>query len=252
MILAINIGNTHIHLGRFEVRSLQRELRFTTRSSITPDEAWWMVRELEPDRLEGAIIASVVPGLVGPFSDMLNHRCSVRPLVVSHKLSTGLKFGYLDPGSLGADRIANVVGAHAEHKKDVVIVDFGTATTFDLVTWEGEYLGGVIAPGVQLSLDALAREAALLFSVELTVPERCIGRSTREAIQSGIFYLVLGQVARTLAQIRAETGLDPLVIATGGMAQQLAPHIPDIHLVDPLLTLKGMLELYYLNLGASR
>lgn len=252
MILVIDIGNTHIHLGRFEARSLQRELRFTTRVPLTPDEAWWMVREVEPSGLEGAIIASVVPGLVGPFSEMLKNRCGVKPVLVSHKLSTGLKFGYLDPGSLGADRIANAVGAHTEYERDTVIIDFGTATTFDLVTREGEYRGGVIIPGVRLSLDALVREAAQLFPVELRVPERCIGRSTREAIQSGIFYAVQGQVARILALIRAETGLDLFVIATGGMAQQLAPHIPEIHLVDPLLTLKGMLELYYRNLDAGR
>jgi type III pantothenate kinase len=246
VILAIDIGNSRIHIGAFEARRLRADLQFSTPRALTPDEAWSMVREVDPSP-EAAIIASVVPRLTRPFSEMFCNRFRIEPRLVSAELSTGLKFNYSDPSSLGADRIANAVGAYNEYRRDTIVIDFGTATTFDLVTREGEYLGGVIAPGIQLALDALIRATAQLSSVEIVVPEHCVGHTTKEALQAGIFYSVQGQIVRILDQIKAETKREYLVVATGGLAQLIAFSIPEIQRVDPLLTLKGMLEIYYQN-----
>ncbi len=245
MILVIDIGNTNIHIGASKTREVEKELRFSTPSSLTPYECFLMVRELRIKNLKGAVIGSVVPPLTDGFKDMLESYYSIKALLVEPKKIKSLKFRYKDPSTIGADRIANAIGAIEEYKRDVIIVDFGTATTLDVVTREGVYLGGVIVPGVESSLKALISKTAKLPEVEIVIPERCIGENTEECIQSGLFFSLLGGLEKIIEKIEGETGRRFFVIATGGLSKRLGSKIPIIDKIDPLLTLKGLLCIYY-------
>lgn len=245
MILTIDIGNTNIHLGLFKKRRLIRDMRFSTRSPLTPYESFLMARELAPKKLKGGVLGSVVPPLTHSFTNMFKVYYSIQPFLVEPENVTGLKFSYKDPSAIGADRIANAIGALKEYKRDVIIVDFGTATTFDIVTKERIYLGGVIAPGIEISLEALINKAAKLPKVEIVIPEKCVGENTEECVQSGVFFSLLGQVKTIVEEIRKEVGRNFFVIATGGLSEMLSSELEVIDKADPLLTLKGLLEIYY-------
>lgn len=248
MILVIDIGNTNIHIGVFKVKRVKRELRFSTPSSLTPYESFLMVRELGIKNLKGAVIGSVVPPLTNGFKDMLRSYYSIEPILVTPQKIKSLKFKYKDTSTIGADRIANAIGAIREYKRDVIIVDFGTATTFDVVTKKGVYLGGVIVPGVESSLKALISKTAKLPEVEIVIPQKCIGENTEECIQSGLFFSLIGGLEKIIEEIEEETGKRFFVIATGGLSKRLGSEIGIIDKIDPLLTLKGLLYIYYENI----
>ena len=248
MVLTCDVGNSFIHFGLFKDRKLVEQTMFATREPITPDECFLMVKEiLASETPAGMVIGSVVPNVTPPLVAMAGERFSLAPVVVSSRVKTGLQIRYRDAGTIGADRIANAVAAWTEYKKDTVVVDFGTATSYDVVTKDGEYLGGVIVPGIGISLEALVKKTAKLFKVEVVVPKHYIGQNTEECIQSGIFYSTVGQIETIVKGIEAETGRTFMVIATGGAASVFGPHIPRIAKVDPTLTLKGLLEIYFLN-----
>jgi type III pantothenate kinase len=248
MVLACDIGNSYIHFGLFKDRRLVLQTMFATREPVTQDECFMMVKEiLGTAKPSGMVIASVVPNVTPAMKQMAAERFALAPIVVDPQIKTGLIIKYRDAATIGADRIANAVGAWVEYKQNTVVVDFGTATTYDVVTKEGEYLGGVIVPGIGISLEALIRKTARLFKVDIAVPRHYIGQNTEECIQSGIFYSTVGQVETIVKGIEAETGRKFLVIATGGAAQTFGSSIPRIEKVDPFLTLKGLLEIYYLN-----
>lgn len=248
MVLTSDVGNSFTHFGLFKNRSLVAQAMFATREPLTGDECFIMVKEILGDeKPEGMVISSVVPNITPVLVKMADERFNLTPVIVSSKINTGLTIKYRDETTIGADRIANAVAALTEYKRDTIVVDFGTATTYDVVTQAGEYLGGVIVPGIGISLEALVQKTAKLFKVELAKPGQFIGQNTEECIQSGIFYSTVGQVETIVRGIETETGRKFFVIATGGIAPTFGPYIARIEKVDPFLTLKGLLEIYYLN-----
>ncbi len=197
-------------------------------------------RGVKPAELMGVVLASVVPSLTSVLVELSRQYLGHEPLVIEPGVKTGMPILYEPPGDVGADRIVNGVAAFAAFGGPVIVVDFGTATTFDVVTRKGEYAGGVIYPGIGISADALFQRAARLPRVEIKNPGRVIGRSTVASIQSGLYFGYAAMVEGILARIRAELGEPARVVATGGLAGSLAPDVPAIEAVDPVLTLTGL------------
>jgi type III pantothenate kinase len=220
--------------------------RLTTRREQTADEYGIFVRSLfesariAPGQIDGVAIASVVPSLTSVLVALSKKYLEREPLVVEPGVRTGMPVLYEPPGDVGADRIVNGVAAFAAYGGPVVVVDFGTATTFDVVTKKGEYLGGIICPGVGISADALFQRAARLPRVDVRNPGRVIGRSTVGSIQSGLYFGYAAMVDGIIARIREELGEPIRVVATGGLAETLASQIHSIESVDPVLTLTGL------------
>jgi type III pantothenate kinase len=245
-LLAIDVGNTHTVIGLFEGDALRVHWRLATRREQTEDEYGILVRSLfasagvEASGLAGAVVASVVPPLTPAMASLCRKHLGVEPLVVGPGTRTGIAVLYEPPGDVGADRVVNAVAAFAAHGGPVIVVDFGTATTFDVVTRKGEYIGGVICPGVGISADALFQRAARLPRVEVRNPGRVIGRTTVASMQAGLYFGYVALVEGVLARIRAELKEPARVVATGGLAELLAKDIPSIEVVDPDLTLTGL------------
>jgi type III pantothenate kinase len=229
MLLAIDIGNTNVVWGLFEDRTLIAHWRIATDSKKTADEYGVLFSSLlaqtgrTPAQVSGAILSSVVPSLTGTFESMIGAVFQQRPLIVSPDMETGLTLKYANPKEIGSDRIVNAVAAHEKYRRDLIVIDFGTATTFCVVTRAGEYLGGVIVPGLGIAADALFARAAKLSKVELTRPKSVIGTDTTSSIQSGLLFGYAGQVDALVARIRQELGRPLDVIATGGLAPIVAP-----------------------------
>jgi len=246
MLLTIDVGNTNTVLGVFEGPELRAHWRLTTRREQTTDEYGILVRNLfassttEPDQIDGIAIASVVPPLTPVLVALAREYLGREPLVVEPGVKTGMPILYEPPGDVGADRILNGVAAFAAMGGPVVVVDFGTATTFDVVTGKGEYAGGVICPGIGISADALFQRAARLPRGDVRHPGRVVGRSTVTSMQSGLYFGYASMCEGILGRIRAELGEPMRVIATGGLAETLAADIPSIERVDPVLTLTGL------------
>jgi len=246
LLLTIDVGNTNTVLGIHAGAELRAHWRLTTRREQTADEYGILVRNLfaasaiEPAQVGGVALASVVPPLTSVLVALSRQYLGHDPLVVEPGVRTGMPILYEPPGDVGADRIVNGVAAYAAHGGPVVVVDFGTATTFDVVTRKGEYLGGVICPGVGISADALFQRAARLPRVDVRNPGRVIGRSTVGSIQAGLYFGYASLVEGLLARIKAELGEPARVVATGGLAESLAADIEGIDAVDPVLTLTGL------------
>lgn len=262
MLLAIDIGNTEVTLGLFEGRRLVRSYRVSSETRRTADEAGLLLRQIAPEltgtngAAEGAkkargakravasehacVVASVVPPQTAIFAEAARHLLGRAPLEVSAASVPWLKIEYRDPGAVGADRIANAVAVIERHGTPAIVVDFGTATTFDVIAKDGRYLGGVIAPGVLTGAENLVRRAARLGAFEVKAPERVVGRSTEESLQSGLLYGAVGQVDSIVRRIAAEARMRPVVVATGGLAKAIAPHMKTIQKVDAHLTLHGL------------
>ena len=244
MLLAIDIGNTEVTLGLFEGRKLKRSFRLSSETRRTADEVALALAqifpELTPGRGHAAVIASVVPTATGSFAQAARKLCGGKPLEVSSRVSTGITIEYRDPESMGADRIANAAAALERYGAPVVVVDFGTATTFDVIVKDRRYRGGVIAPGIVTGAEHLIRRAARLSAFELRPPERIVGRSTEESLQAGVYYGAVGQVDAIVRRIAREERIRPKVIATGGLATMIAAHSETIQKVDPDLTLQGL------------
>jgi type III pantothenate kinase len=206
---------------------------------------------IRPDQVTDLILSSVVPGLIPVFTQLAETRFHCTPLLVSPDLETGLKLSYTNPRELGVDRLVNATAAYARYRATVIVIDFGTATTFDAITQAGEFLGGVIAPGLGIAADALAARTAQLPKVPLVPPKTTIGRDTVGSIQSGLLYGYAGLVDAIVTRMRAELGQNATVIATGGLASVIAPECQTIQEVRPLLTLEGLELLHRLTRGDS-
>jgi type III pantothenate kinase len=245
-LLTIDAGNSNTVLGVHEGAELRVHWRLTTRREQTADEYGILVRNLfaasglDPRHVLGVALASVVPPLTPVLMMLARQYLGLEPLVVEPGVRTGMPILYEPPSDVGADRIVNGVAALAAYGGPIIVVDFGTATTFDVVTRKGEYIGGVICPGVGISADALFQRAARLPRVDVRNPGRVIGRSTVGSIQSGMYFGYAAMVEGIIGRIRAEMGEPARVVATGGLAELLAAEIPSIEAVDPVLTLTGL------------
>lgn len=250
-LLTIDIGNTNITLGLFENDNLKRTWRLATESQKTSDEYGLLIASLlkfsNEERIDGACMSSVVPPIQAVLEETLKNFFSVEPIVVGPGIKTGIAVMYENPKEVGADRIANAVGGFYRYKRPLIIVDFGTATTFDYITKKGEYVGGAIAPGIGISSEALFQKTAKLPKVEFQAPPRIIGRNTVESIQSGLFYGYVSLVDGMIKLMKGETNDNPLVIATGGYAPLIAPKSKVIKIVDLHITLYGLKYIYEKN-----
>jgi len=258
MLLTIDVGNTNTVLGVFDGASLVAHWRLTTRREQTADEYGILVRnlfatsDLDPARVDAVALASVVPPLTPVLVELAREYLGQEALVIGPGVNTGMPVLYEPPGDVGADRIVNGVAAFAAYGGPVIVVDFGTATTFDVITRRGEYAGGVICPGVGISADALFQRAARLPRVDVRNPGPVVGRSTVGSIQSGLYFGYGAMCEGLIARIRAEIGEPVRVVATGGLAETLAAEIPSIEAVDPVLTLTGLRLVWERNGRAAR
>lgn len=246
MLLAIDVGNTHIMLGVYKDESIAVYWRLATRKESTEDELGMIVKNLlhnshlELNDIKAIAISSVVPPLMYSLERMANKYFNLKPLIVGPGIKTGLNIVTDNPREVGADRIVNAVAAYNLYGGPLIIVDFGTATTFCALSKTGDYLGGVIAPGIGISLEALFEKAAKLPRVEILRPERVIGKDTVASMQSGIVYGFVGQVDGIVRKMIDEFSVQPRVIATGGFASLIASESDTICEVNSLLTLEGL------------
>ena len=260
MLLALDIGNTNIVVGVFAGDQLPHSWRLSTQRQRTADEmGMWALQlfqhgRLDPAAVDGIVLASVVPPLTRPTVEMAQRYFGRPPLVVDAATDTGMPVLYDAPSEVGADRIVNGVAAYERYgratRRPLIVVDFGTATTFDAITAKGEYLGGVICPGVNISADALFQRAARLPRVDVRRPDAVIGRTTVGSMQSGLFYGYIGLVEGIVSRMRAELGAAAACVATGGLAEMIAPDTTAIETVDRDLTLHGLRLIWTRNQGA--
>jgi len=246
MLLAIDAGNTNTTFAVFDGNRLAANWRIGTVARRTEDEYSALLLSLfERDGLafgeiDGVVISSVVPAAVSPLTTLATERFGVEdPLVLSAE-AAGIEVRYFPKTDVGGDRLANAVAAHARYGGPVIVVDFGTATTFDAISADGTYLGGAIAPGIETSVEALVVRAAQLRRVQFVRPPRAVGTSTVESLQSGVLYGFAGQVDGIVERFREEIGKDARVVATGGLADLIASESKTIEEVNPLLTLEGL------------
>jgi len=254
MLLTIDIGNSHSVIGIFDDGLLKRRWRVSTDRRRSVDETYLLldgllrIASFSVQDVDGLIISSVVPPVTPIFVDVGRVYLNLDPMVVGVGLKTGMPIVVENPREVGADRIVNGVAAYRQCETALIVVDLGTAITFDVVDAQGRYRGGAIAPGLGLSLDALFSQTAKLPRVDLVPPKKTIGRNTSESIQSGVFYGAVAMVDGMVERMKAELGEDPLsVIATGGYAEHVADSSRTIQRVDQDLTLHGLHYLYGLN-----
>ena len=254
-LIAIDVGNTETLFGVFDNDQLSDSFRLSTDSTRTTDEMVALVGQLlygdgqrdTSDGPAGVIISSVVPTMHERLAAMSQKLFACKPLFVEPGIKTGIPIRNLNPGEVGADRIVNAVAAVERYGPPVVVIDFGTATTFDVVNPQGEYIGGLILPGVGISAEALFRSASRLYRVDIRRPTRLIGRTTAEAMQSGIYNGAIGQVDGIIEKMLDELGERPQLVATGGLAALIAPGSKYLDEVNPQLTLDGLRILYHRN-----
>ena len=253
MLLVIDVGNTHTVLGVYQGESLLHHWRVWTDREKTSDEYGILVRNLydgshlSSREITAIILSSVVPPMTPTIVELCVRYFGLQPLVVGPGIKTGLSIQMDNPKEVGADRIVNAVAAYARYRKACIVLDFGTATTFDYISSKGHYMGGIIAPGAGISAEALFRQASKLPRVEIAKPPSVIGKNTVFAMQSGLFYGYLGLVEGIIARIKREVRSDPVVVATGGLAPVLAGESPEIHEIDEHLTLEGLRIIYERN-----
>ena len=254
MLLAIDVGNTQTHLGCFEGAELAEHWRFRTVSGATGDEIAERIAGLlalsgiERDAIDAVCVSSVVPPLGSQYEAMSERYFDAPCLTIGPGVKTGMPIRIDNPLEVGADRLVNAVAAYERIGDACVVVDFGTGINFDAVSADGEYLGGAIAPGVEISLTALTERGARIGRIELESPETAIGKSTRGAIQSGVIFGFAGLIDGIARRIAAELGGRPRLIATGGLAHAIAPYCETVDEIDDLLTLTGLRLIWERNL----
>jgi len=256
MLLAIDVGNTNTVAGLYNGETLVADWRMETDSNRMPDE-WGALlitlldhRGHHLDEIDAAICSSVVPPLTTAIREMVEDYLHIPLLIVEPGIKTGVKVAVDNPREVGADRIVNTLAAHMRYGGPAIVIDFGTATTFDVISPEGDYLGGAIAPGLRISSDALFRLTAQLRRIELVAPRSSIGKNTNNAMQSGVVWGYVGLVEGLVKRIKddmGEMGTRAKVIATGGLAKVIAAHTDCMDIVDPNLTLDGLRMIYDLN-----
>jgi type III pantothenate kinase len=253
LLLAIDAGNTNVVMGLYDGERLVADWRITTPPTWTGDEVAIMLndlfelRGLEVGVVQGVIIGSVVPNLTPALEEASVEHLKVRPVIVGPGVKTGIRIAIENPKEVGADRIANTLAAFRKYGGPAIVIDLGTAVTYDAISAAGEYLGGAIAPGVGISLDALLAHTAKLVRVELLAPDAVIGRSTMSAIQSGLLWGFVGQIEGMVRRMTEELGGSAHVIATGGQASMVAGLTHVIDDVDPQLTLEGLRLIHLQN-----
>jgi len=248
MLLAVDVGNTQTALGLYDGEGLVDHWRLATERTTTADELGVVLAGLlDLDAVDGICLSSTVPVLVREWELFAPKWTHAGLLVVGPGVKTGIPIRYDDPREVGPDRIVNAVAAKERYGAPVIVVDFGTSTNFDVVSAEGEYVGGVLAPGIEVSMDALFARAARLVKVDYAAPATVIGKTTVGGLQSGLVYGFAGQVDGIVGRIRGELHVEAPAIATGGLADLVAPHTRVIERVDPFLTLDGLRLVWELN-----
>jgi type III pantothenate kinase len=253
MLLAVDVGNTQTVFGLYDGDRLAEHWRVSTEAERTGDELAVLVGRLLElgdagfDEIDGVCLGSTVPPLVRAYEELARDYAGARLLVLGPGTRTGIPIVYDDPREVGPDRIANAVAARERYGAPSIVVDFGTSTNFDIVSAAGEYVGGVLAPGIETSMEALFARAARLVKVDFVEPPSVIGKTTVAGLQSGLVYGFAGQVDGIVRRVRGEIGETAPVVATGGLAELIAPHAETIDHVDPLLTLEGLRLVWELN-----
>ncbi len=253
MLLAIDVGNSNIVLGIFSGDEIKLNRRISTFPQRTSDEFSLLIEgfltlsKIKLRQIDSAIISTVVPPLVAPLREMIKNLFNIDPLFVEPGIKTGLDIKYDDPREVGADRIVNAVAGYTKFGGPLIIIDLGTATTFCVISEKGEYLGGAIAPGLGISIEALFTKTAKLPKVEVIKPKRIIGKNTIESIQSGIYYGTVSMIDGMIEKLSQALPKKPTVIATGGYAREITTESKYIQKVCPFLTLEGLKILYDKN-----
>ncbi|MCR3922643.1 MAG: type III pantothenate kinase [Firmicutes bacterium] len=253
MLLAVDVGNTNIVLGVYDGKKLKVSWRISTNRQQTGDEYGVVLKNLflqagiDDHQLRGVIVSSVVPPLMSALSEMSQRYFNCEPMVIGPGIKTGLNILMDNPREVGADRIVNAVAGYELYGGPLIIVDFGTATTFDAISARGDYLGGAIAPGIGISTEALFQKAAKLPRVELVTPPRVIGRNTIASMQAGIIYGFAGQVDGIVTRMSNEFLQKPQVIGTGGLATLISQESETMKTINPMLTLEGLRIIYARN-----
>ncbi len=246
MLLAVDIGNTIIDLGVFEGKNLLQHWKIKSEREKTCDEYavtllnLFSFSGLEVKKIKSVLLSSVVPPLTPVFEDLSQKMFEVKALVVGPGLRTGMAILYENPLEVGADRVVAAVAAFEKHGGPCIVVDFGTATTFDAVSAQGEYIGGSIAPGIQISAEALYLKTARLPRIEIKKPKKAIGRTTVSSMQSGLYFGYIGLVSNIIEEIKKELGAKASVVSTGGFAAQISSEIKAIDFYEPNLVLEGL------------
>ena len=255
MLLAVDIGNTQTHLGAFEGEELVEHWRFQTRSGATGDElgeriaGFFNLSEMNFGDIDAVVVSSVVPPLGTQFERMTERYLEASCLTIGPGVKSGMPIRIDNPLEVGADRLVNAIAAYDRFHAACVVVDFGTSINYDVVSAQGEFLGGIIAPGVEISMEALHQRAAKLVRVDLEEPRGVIGKSTIDSVRSGVVYGFAGQVDGIVERVRDELGEGTRAIATGGLAEFIVPYCESIDETDDLLTLTGLRLLYERNAG---
>ena len=253
MLLTIDVGNTQTHVGAFDGETLVEHWRFSTDRQSTGDELAVIIHDLLAlrgigfDQIHGEAISSVVPRLVSEYRYMFERYLDREALILGPGTKTGMPILLENPHELGPDRLANAIAGYGQYGGPCVVVDFGTAINYDVVSAAGEYLGGIISPGIEISIEALASRAARLTRIDIHAPRALIGKSTEDAVQAGIVYGFASQVDGICTRLREEIGDDLTTIATGGLAKVIVSFTDSIDEVDDLLTLKGLRLVYERN-----
>ncbi|NQW19408.1 MAG: type III pantothenate kinase [Chloroflexi bacterium] len=256
-LLAVDIGNTNITIGAFEGQELVATWRLATRETRTIDEHAWAIdgvlrsKDVEPSSFDSVVICSVVPPLTDKYVSALSSLIDVSPLVIGPGVRTGIRIHYDRTQDVGADRIVDAVAAHHLYGGPIVVVDIGTATVFDAITADADYIGGAISPGLEIAADAMFRNTSQLRRVELIAPDQVIGRSTVASMQSGFVFgfaeLIKGMLARFKNELNPDAPDDVTVVATGGLANLMADHVETFDYVNPELTLIGLRIVHEMN-----
>lgn len=250
MLVAIDIGNTNISIGLFDDSKLVANYRLTTLSKRTSDEYGFLIisflqnEKINPEDINDIIIASVVPKIMHSFTNSIRKYFKKEPIIVGPGVKTGVSIRIDNPRELGADRLVDVVGAYYIYGGNVLVIDFGTATTFDYVNEKGEFIGGATSPGIEISAQALSSRAAKLPEIEIKATDSVLATNTIDSMQAGVYFGYMGHTEFMIKKFKEELGKDIKVVATGGLGRILAENIETIDVYDPELTFKGLKIIY--------